>query len=263
MGNKMLVSADPMRVYATVGEKLYEYGIGDWFREADLQGLQKAAKGAEYWCTLAEIEMAVLCELMCPMYIVVGVSCAKVGVFVHKNFAEIDAAMKVVPEASSLLLYCRKKYPLLCETVAVGALKDVLFGLKSQVVTKEHVASFIVDLLKDVAKNPEEAIAHFASVIGKVALTVMATNLKGMVAQSTITAANRRVEELFSYMKHNGYPVTLAHAKAISDEVARDPMAMIKLKDLARVLNQLAPLVGKLQAEKEEGKEAGEAAAAE
>ena len=263
MGEKMLVSAEPMRVYATIGDRLYEYGIGDWFREADLQGVQKAAKGAEIWCTIAEIEMGVICELICPMYLIVGVSCAKAGVFVHQNFKEIDLAMKIAPQASSLLLYCRKKYPVLCETLAKGALKNVVLGLKSQVVTKEHIASFIVDLLKDVAKNPEEAIAHFAAVIAKVALTVLSSNFKGMVAQAAITAANRRSEDLLTAMKYNGYQVTLAQVKAISSEVAADPSAAMKLQELARVLNQLLPLLRKLQAEKEDGKEPAEGGAPE
>jgi hypothetical protein len=30
----MLVHAETMRVCATVDDRLYEYGIGDWFREA-------------------------------------------------------------------------------------------------------------------------------------------------------------------------------------------------------------------------------------
>lgn len=64
---------------ATAGDRLYEWGIGDWFREAEIQGLQKAAVAAKGWCVLAETEMAVICELMAPWYLLLGLTGAKVG----------------------------------------------------------------------------------------------------------------------------------------------------------------------------------------
>ncbi|HEX3695285.1 MAG TPA: hypothetical protein VH374_07840 [Polyangia bacterium] len=252
MGNKMLVYAETMRVCASVDDRLFEYGIGDWFREAEIQGLQKAAKSAKGWCTLAEIEMAVVCELIAPWYLLLGINCAKVGLFYHENKKEIDDAFQVAPKAMKLLLYAKRRYPLLCKKLAVGATKDVIIGLKDQVVTNEHIASFIADLIKDMTEDPEMAIGRLAKVMVKVSFTVLVKkSLAGMGGTAVVTAASRKCDELISYMNRVGYPVTLSEANAITHEVAADPMAPLKLQELEMTIKALLPLLKKLQEEKE------------
>ncbi len=253
MGNKMLVYAESMRVCATVEDRLYEWGIGDWYREAEIQGLQRAAAAAKGWCVLAEAEMAVICELMAPWYMVLGLTGAKVGLFYHTNKREIDQALQVAPRAISLLAYAKRKYPLLCKKLAEGAAKEVVIGVKDQVMTTEHVASFLADVLKDLTEDPELAIGHLATLLGKVAFAVMVKKgLAGMVARSAIAAANQRGTELVTYMNHVGYKTTLAEANAITQELAKDPAAPAKLNQLDSTLRALLPALKKLQEEKEE-----------
>lgn len=253
MGDKMLVYADQMRACATVGDRLYEWSIGDWFREADFQGLRKAADSAKVWCVLSEIEMGVLCEVIAPWYLLLGLTGAKVGLFCHENRRELGDALEVAPRAMSLLVYVKRKYPLLCKTLAKGAIKDVLVGLKDQVISKEHIASFLADLIKDLTEDPELAIGQLATLLGRVAFTtVVRKGWKGMVARSAIAAADRRGTELVAYMNQVGYKTTVAEANAFTQELAADPAAPAKLHELDSTLRALLPLLKKLQEEKEE-----------
>jgi hypothetical protein len=192
--------------------------------------LQKAAKSAKGWCTLAEIEMAVICELIAPWYLLLGINCAKVGLFYHENKREIDDAFQVAPKAMNLLLYAKRKYPLLCKKLAVGATKDVIIGLKDQVVANEHVASFVADFIKDMVEDPEVAIGRLVEVLVKVSFTVVVKkSLAGMAGAAAVTAASRRGEELITYMNRAGYPVTLSEARWQVSSHRAAPAGMLRI----------------------------------
>jgi hypothetical protein len=251
-GNKMLVQASPMTVYFTVDDRLYEATTSDFVRTEWMNAESKGARSAKVWCVIAEVEMGVLCELIAPWYLLFGLSCAKFGLFFSENKETFLQALRVAPTAISLLLYVRTKYPTLFKVLLVKGSWETLTELRDgSPASREQVASFIAELLKDMAESPEITLAHITEVLVKTSLMNAAKIAAKNFGNAGLRVTQRRGEEFRLFVARSGYRVTLIEANNITSEVSSDPFASHKLKELEGALRGLLPLLDKLNSESE------------
>ncbi len=252
-GNKMLVQASPMTVYFTVDDRLYEWNTGDFVRTEWINAESKGAKSAKVWCVIAEVEMGILCELIAPWYVLLGVNCAKFGLFFSENKETLLQALRVAPTVISLLLYVRAKYPTLFRVLLVKGCWSTLTEMKDgSPVNREQVGSFIADLLKDMAEGPEITLAHITEVLVKTSLMNAAKIAAKNFGNAGLRVTQRRGEEFRLFVARSGYQVTLDEANEITGEISSDAAAPHKLKELEGALRGLIPLLEKLNSESED-----------
>lgn len=256
MGNKMLISASPTTVICTHDDKILEYTRSDFEREAELQGFHRAAKSAEGWCDIAEVQMAVICGLIAPWYVALGMTCAKVGLFYVDNKPICDTAFSETLELLKLANYMRQKYPTLCQKLAWRAGASVIFNAPKhadEIITKDSVGSFITDILKGASSlGATVTLKLLGEVLRKAALDFAKSGITSMATKSAHSLALKGGQDFVGFMVRAGYPVTLAEVRKISDEIGRDPNAEAKLRAFDRALQGLLPL---LKALEEKGKQ--------
>lgn len=241
-GNRMLVQASPMVVYATIDDRLYEWSTAAFVQEEWLAAMSKGMKSAEMWCEIAQVEVALICGLFVPWYLLLGMSCAKVGLFYAGNKQSVDKAIDSAPKAINLLLRMKKKYPTLFKKLTANTTREIVSELKQgHGVTAEDVAFFLGRVVHGVTEAPEVTIGMIIKITSKVGFLVTLSHAPGIVAHAAGSALHKRADELRSYLNSIGYTVTLDEAKEILREVASDPEALHNMKELETSLKALLP----------------------
>jgi hypothetical protein len=234
-GNRMLITASPSTVVYAIDDRLYEWGTAAFIRDEYLSALGAGASRASHWVTVAQVEFAILSGIFVPWYLLLGLSCARAGLFYKSNQQTVDEAFRQAPKVLKLLQDLRRRSPTLFATLAKSAAKEVLTNLPSGV-TAEDVAFFVGRVVRGAAgAGPELTIGAMLKIIGTVAALVTATHLPAMAAHGMANAAGQKAAELKRALTQAGYTVSEAEARAILSEVTaqRDTLAMLKELDAA------------------------------
>lgn len=247
-GNRMLVLVEGSTTYSTIDDRLYEWSTSDFIRDEWLRAAKDAGKGAEHWVVIAKAEMALLCGMFVPWYLLLGVTCAKVGVLYSTNKATIDQAVAISWRVLPKVLELRTKHPALFKAIRQSVTQRTWEELKhGRGVTAEDVAFFVGRLVQGLSQAPELSLTMFLRVLGRVAALVTATHFPGIVVHSAHAAASRAEEDLKKCMIEAGYTVTLDEAKEILREVRNNPKGVHDLEQIETALSALVPLLDHLR----------------
>jgi hypothetical protein len=247
----MLIVASPSTVVYAIDDRLYEWGTAAFVRDEYLNALSIGASRASHWVTVAQVEFALLSGIFVPWYVLLGLSCARAGLFYKSNQRVVDDAFRQAPKVLKLLQDLRRRSPTLFSTLARSAAKEILVNLPSGV-TPEDVGFFVGRVIRGVAgAGPDVTVGAIVRIVGTVAGLVTATHLPAIAAHGVSHAAGQKAVELKRALTAAGYTVTDAEARAIIGEVLaqRDTAALLKELDLAcrallPTLNQLKSAYG-------------------
>jgi hypothetical protein len=246
-GNKLLFYAAPMYVWYAIDDRLYEWGTGDFIRDEYLNALAAGAARASHWVTIAKVEFALLSGIFVPWYVLLGMSCAKAGLFYSANKAAVNKAMEQAPKVITLLQDLKRRSPTLFNKLMMTAAKEILANLPSGV-SAEDVAFFVGRVIKGVGgAGPELTIGAVAKIVGTVAALVTVTHLPAIAAHGIGHAAGTKAAELRRQLQAGGYSVTEAEAKTILQELMRNPDSPQKLKELENACKALLPTLEQLK----------------
>jgi hypothetical protein len=246
-GNRMLVVATPTSVVYSVDDRLYEWGTGSFVRDEYLNAFPTAAASASHWVTIAQVEFALLSGIFVPWYVLLGMSCAKAGLFYKTNQQVVDEAFRQGPKVLKLLQDLRRRSPTLFDALMKSAAKDLLANLPSGV-SAEDVAFFVGRVIKGAAAaGPELTIGALVKIVATVAALVTATHLPSIAAHTAAHAAGQKAAELKRALAASGYTVTDAEAKAIVKEVMSQPDTHAMLRQLEQACKALVPTLTQLK----------------
>jgi hypothetical protein len=234
-GNRLLVVATPSSVIYAVDDRLYEWGTGAFVQSEWLNAFSVGAARASHWVTIAQIEFALLSGIFVPWYVLLGMSCAKAGLFYKANQRNVDEAFRQAPKVLRLLQDLRRRSPTLFDALLKSAAKDLVVDLPSGV-SGEDVAFFVGRVIRGAAgAGPELTVGALVKIIATVAGLVTATHLPAIAAHTVAHAAAQKAAELKRALTAAGYSVTEAEAKAILNELLaqRDATAMLQQLELA------------------------------
>jgi hypothetical protein len=110
-GNKLLFYAAPMYVWYAIDDRIYEWDTGDFIRDEWLNALSVGAGRAAHWITIAKAEFALLSGIFVPWYLLLGMSCAKAGLFYSANKNSVNKAMEEAPKVIRLLQDLKLRSP--------------------------------------------------------------------------------------------------------------------------------------------------------
>lgn len=210
--------------------------------------MAKGVKSAEVWVEVAKTETAVLCGIFAPWYLMLGLSCAKCGLFYVRNKDAVNKAVDVAPTVLKQLERLRAKHPTLFKKLQAQATQEIVSELKQgHGVTPEDVAFFLGRVIHGAAGAPEITLGVLLKITTKVALLVSAAHGPSIVAHAAMSAANRRAEDLRAYLTSLGYTVSLQEAAQIIRELSSDPSALLNLQELSNALRALLPSLQILQ----------------
>lgn len=246
-GNRMLILASPGTVVYAIDDRLYEWGTGAFVRDEYLNALSAGASRASHWVTVAQVEFAILSGIFVPWYVLLGLSCARAGLFYKSNQRVVDDAFRQSPKVLKLLQDLRRRSPTLFSTLAKSAAKEILVNLPSGV-TAEDIAFFVGRVIRGVgAAGPDVTLGAIVKIVGTVAGLVTATHLPAMAAHGVAQAAGQKAAELKRALTSAGYTVTEAEARAIVSEVAAQRDTAAVLKELDAACRALLPTLNQLK----------------
>jgi hypothetical protein len=246
-GNRMLIVASPSTVVYAIDDRLYEWGTAAFVRDEYLSALSIGASRASHWVTVAQVEFAVLSGIFVPWYVLLGLSCARAGLFYKSNQRVVDEAFRQAPKALKLLQELRRRSPTLFSTLARSAAKEILVNLPSGV-TGEDVAFFVGRVIRGVAgAGPDVTVGAVVKIVGTVAGLVTATHLPAIAAHGVGHAAGQKAADLKRALAAAGYTVSEAEARAIVSEVLAQRDTAALLKDLDAACRALLPTLNQLK----------------
>ena len=246
-GNRMLVAASSSTVVYAIDDRLYEWNTSAFVRDEYLSALSIGASRAAHWVTVAQVEIAVLSGIFVPWYVLLGVSCARAGLFYKANQQTVDQAFRQTPAVLKLLQDLRRRSPTLFATLAKSAAKEILTDLPSGV-TAEDVGFFVGRVVRGAAgAGPDLTIGAILKIAGTVAALVTATHLPAMAAHGVAHAAGHKAAELKKALTTAGYTVTEAEARTILAEVMAQRDTPAKLKELEAACRALLPTLTQLK----------------
>jgi len=240
-GNKMLVMTMGLTTYYTIDDRLYECSTSDFIRAEWLAAYQRGVASAAPWVAVAKAEMALVCGIFVPWYVLLGMSCAKVGIFYASNKESMDKAIKLTPKVVNDLRALKRKFPTLFKMIENKIIHEIWLELRQgHGVTAEDVAFFVGRVIRGAGMAPEVSLGLVLKIVIQVGLLVTATHAPGMVVHAAESAAHRTEEELKEFLASMGYSITAAEAKDIMKE-ARGHVADADLKALETDLKALLP----------------------
>ena len=246
-GNRMLVVASPSTVVYAVDDRLYEWGTGAFIRDEWLNALGTGASRASHWVTVAQIEIALLTGIFVPWYVLLGLSCAKAGLFYKGNQHAVDEAFRQAPKVIQLLQDLRRRSPTLFNVLMKSAARELIVSLPSGV-TGEDVAFFVGRVIKGAAAaGPELTFGALMKIVATVAALVTATHLPTIAAHAVAQAAAQKAGDLKRALQQAGYTVTDAEARAILTEVLSKPDTPAMLRQLEIACKALIPTLTQLK----------------
>ncbi|MCI0565056.1 MAG: hypothetical protein MN733_41855 [Nitrososphaera sp.] len=240
-GNKMLFYCAPLYVWYAIDDRIYECGTSDFIRDEWFNALAAGAQRAAHMVTLAKVEFALISGILCPWYLMLGMGCAKVGLFYSSNKSAVDTALSYAPKVINLLRDLKQRSPTLFNKLMATAAKDLLINLPSGV-TAEDVAFFIGRAIKGaVGASPDLAVGAIIKIVGSVAAIVTATHLPSIAAHAVGSAAASKAKELRMKLLAFGYTVSEAEAKTILAELMSKTDTRTKLQELETACKAFLP----------------------
>jgi hypothetical protein len=240
-GNRMLIYAAPLYVWYTIDDRFYEWNAALFIRDEWLNALATGAARAHWMVVVAEAEMALLTGIFVPWYVLLGVSCAKLGLFYVDHKKEVGEAFEYGPKVLSILNDLRKSNPILFHKLLVQTGKDVFKNLPSGI-TAEDVAFFVGRVIKGaMAAGPELTLEGLLKIARHVGLLVGLVHLPGIIGRAAGVAAKQHAEELREQMNAAGFTLTKGEAEAILHEALSQPDTGAKLQALEDSCKMLAP----------------------
>ncbi|MGZ8928558.1 MAG: hypothetical protein ACXW03_08885 [Methylobacter sp.] len=240
-GNKMLFYCAPLYVWYAIDDRIYEWGTSDFIRDEWFNALAEGAKRAAHMVIIAKVEFALISGILCPWYLMLGMGCAKVGLFYSCNKSAVDTALRYSPKVINLLQDLKQRSPMLFNKIMATAAKDLLINLPSGV-TAEDVAFFVGRVIKGAAgASPDLTIGVIIKIISSVAAIVMATHLPSIAAHAIGSAAAAKANELRMKLLAAGYTVSEAEAKIILTELMSKIDTKAKLQELETACKALLP----------------------
>jgi hypothetical protein len=234
-GNRLLFEAGITYVRYAIDDRIYEWNTSDFIRTEWFDALSKGASTAKGWITVAKAEFALLSGIFCPWYMMLGLSCAKVGLFYTSHKREVDAAFKYAPKVIELLGDLKKRSPTLYSKLVNTWMKETLVNLPSGV-TAEDVSFFVGRVIKGAAgAGPDLVFGTLLKVMGKVAAIVTATHLPSIAGHALANVASAKAKELQTQLRAVGFTVTESEARTILADLLskRDTIEKLRGLDLA------------------------------
>jgi hypothetical protein len=246
-GNRMLVLVQGPTTYSTIDDRLYEWSTSDFARDEWLGATKEAASSAKGWVVIAHAEMALLCGMFVPWYLMLGMTCAKVGVFYSTNKTTVDQAITVSRRVLPMILDLRSRNPVLFKTLRTSITQRTLAELKrGHGVTADDIAFFLGRLIQGAANAPEMSLRVLLRIFARVAILVTATHAPSIIVHAAYSAADRAADDLQRHLKAAGYTVTVDEASEILREVRNDPNGVYNIKQIETALNALLPFLATL-----------------
>lgn len=246
-GNKMLFYCAHFYVWYAIDDRTYEWKTSDFIRDEWFNALSEGAKEASGMVTLAKTEFALVSGIFVPWYIMLGMACAKVGLFYAGNKSMVDTAIAQAPKVIELLRDLQKRAPTLFRKLMITAAKDLLMNLPSGV-TAEDAAFFVGRIIKGAAgAAPDLTFGALIKIIGTVAALVTATHLPSIAAHTVAGAAAANAAELKKKLAAAGYTVTEAEANMILRELLSQKDVPAKLQQLEAACKALLPSLDALK----------------
>jgi hypothetical protein len=245
-GERMLIAATTMTVYYTIGDRLYEWGTGQFIRDEYLNALSAGAARALPMVHLAKAEIALLTGIFVPWYLMLGIGAAKLGFFYKNHQADVDEAFRLAPSVLKSLQELRIRHPALFNHLLKTAAREILVDLPRGI-TAEDVAFFLGRVIKGVGGLPEVTIGAVIKVAVVVAGIVTLTHLPGMAAHGVAAAARESGEKLRAKLAAEGIVVSEAEARAILRDLQSDKSAVPRLQQLEDSARKLAPVLMRLR----------------
>jgi hypothetical protein len=240
-GNRMLLNPAPLYVWYTIDDRLYEWNTALFVRDEWFSAMSEGAASAHWLVILGEAEMALLVGIFVPWYIMLGVSCAKLGIFYLTHKQAVNDAFKYSPEVIRALLALRESHPVLFHKLMVQAGKDVLSNLPGSV-SAEDVAFFLGRVIKGALEAaPELTLRGLLDIAIHVAKLVAVVHLPSVTARAVGAAASTYADQLKSQMEAAGFTLTKGEAESILSEALAQPDTSSKLKALEDACNKLKP----------------------
>lgn len=240
-GRKMLLYAAPLYVWYTIDDRLYEWNTPAFVRDEWLTAIAKGAATAEWLVVVAEVEFALLTGIFVPWYILLALSCAKLGILYLTHRQLFNDAFKYGPDVLEKLLALKSSHPQLFHKLLVQAGKDVLVNMPKGI-TAEDVAFFLGRLIHAAAEaGAELTLGMLVKMTLKIAGLVTLVHLPNFAAHGVEAAAKARAEELKKQLEDAGFTVTKGEAEAILREALSQPDTKDKLKALEDACQKLAP----------------------
>jgi hypothetical protein len=254
-GNRMLISAGQSQCISTEDDRLYEWNTGLFIQEEWMQAQQRAAKSAEGWVVIAQIEMALLTAIIAPMWLLLAMHAAKAGLFYAANQQAFSLAIRHGGDVYKLLSAWKTKYPTLWRKLLSKAGNTVWNEIKHENVSllkAEDVAYFIGRLLNGLGAAPEITLGVVVKVLGVgggLGLASMAVKIGvRAIPSSVVRPAEQHAKELQNYLSSIGYMVSPDEAKQIIKEIMADSDAASNMQKLELALRALLPSLNTLHA---------------
>jgi hypothetical protein len=246
-GNRMLITASQSSVIYAIDDRLYEWGTGAFVRSEWLNALSVGASRASHWVTISQVEFALLSGIFVPWYVLLGLTCARAGLFYKSNQRLVDEAFRQAPTVLKLLQDLKRRSPTLFNVLMKTAVKELVAELPSGV-TGEDVAFFIGRVIRGAGTAaPGLTLGGLAKIVATVAALVTVTHLPSIAAHAVAHAASQKATELQRALKNAGYTVSEAEARGILSELLaqRDTAAM--LQQLENACRALLPTLEQLK----------------
>jgi hypothetical protein len=246
MFSKRLVVLASYQVAYIEGDSLYAMGASDFIRDEYFLAMSEGAGRAAWLIPIAKAEMALITGILCPWYLLLGVTAVKTAVFYHLHKAQCDKAFQLAPRVISNLNLIRQKHRTLSNKLASSAARDILVNLPSGV-TIEDVAFFVGRCIKGIAGLPEATLAPILLCVGKVALLVTGAHLPSIVAHTASNEARRTLMDLKTKLQEARIITNDQEALQILRDFSADPNTEKTLRELTTDCQQLVPVLETLK----------------
>jgi hypothetical protein len=236
----MLFYCAPLYVWYTIDDRIYEWGTSDFIRDEWFNALSEGAKRVSPMVTLAKMEFALISGILVPWYVLLGMACAKAGLFYAGNKSAVETSVKQTPQVINLLRDLQRRSPTLFKKLMQTAAKELLANLPSGV-TAEDVAFFVGRVIKGAAAAPNLTFGALMKIIGTVGTIVTTTHMPSLVTHAVAGAVAAKAAELRRNLAAAGYTVTEAEARTILNEVMSQKDTVAKLRQLDIACKALLP----------------------
>ena len=240
-GNRMLLNPAPLYVWYTIDDRLYEWNTALFVRDEWFSAMSEGAASAHWLVILGEAEMALLTGIFVPWYILLGVSCARLGIFYLTNKQAVNNAFTYGPDVIRQLLALRDSHPVLFHKLLVQAGKDALSNLPGSV-NAEDVAFFVGRVIKSSLETVGVlTVEKLIEIALKDAGLVTAAHLPSVTARAVGATASAYADQLKSQMEAAGFTLTKGEAESILNEALAQPDTSSRLQALQDACNKLKP----------------------
>jgi hypothetical protein len=245
-GRRMLVYAAPLYCWFTVDDRFYEWQTWRFVQDEWFHALAEGASRAAYWESVAKAEVALVCGIFFPWYVLLGLACAQVALLYIQHGVVIRAVFERAPAVLDAIENLRTRHPVLFDKLLRKVAAELLVNLPKGV-TVHDVAFFVGRVIRGAAAaGPALSIKAMVRICLATAAIVSATHLPNISAHVVATEAKKHAAEYQRKLAEAGYSVTLDEAEAIlKDSLSRgDPTA--SLEAIERSVNALLPSLDQL-----------------